>query len=176
MNITNIKKITFIALLTALFYIFSVFLTINPIGNIKFTLQSMPLFIGSALFGPVAGALIGGVGMLLNQMLSSYGLTPTTILWVLPYIVSGLVAGIIFDKYNINKNKMYINIIIFIILSLIITFLNTLAFYIDSKMFGYYSYALVFGNLIYKIISAIILSIVYANVIPFLVKIIKKQI
>lgn len=176
MNISNIKKITFIGLLTALFYIFSIFLTINPVGNIKFTLQSMPLFIGAAIFGPIAGALIGGVGMLLNQMLSSYGLTPTTILWILPYVVSGFFAGIIFEKYNIVRNKIYINLLIFIILNIIITFLNTIAFYIDFKMLGYYNYALVFGNLIYKIISGIILAIIYANIIPFLVKMIKKQI
>ena len=131
----NIKKITNTALLISMFYIFSIFLTINPFGNIKWTLQSMPLFIGSCMFRIIPGMLIGGIGMFLNQALSNYGLTPTIVLWILPYIISGFFSGLIFQKYDINKNKLYLNFINFIILLLIITILNTFAFYIDSKLY-----------------------------------------
>ena len=87
------------------------------------------------MFRIIPGMLIGGIGMFLNQALSNYGLTPTTVLWILPYIVSGFFSGLIFQKYEFNKNKLYLNFINFIILLLIITILNTFAFYIDSKLY-----------------------------------------
>lgn len=167
----NIKKITIISLFIAMFYTFSIFLTINVFGNIKFTLQSLPLFVGSILLGSIPGMLIGGIGMFLNQVLSNYGLTPTTVFWILPYIVSGFVSGIVFNKFDINKNKFYFNFIIFIFLLIIITMLNTIAFFIDSKLFGYYNFNLVFGMLVYKILSNIILAFIYASVFPVIVKI-----
>ena len=63
-------------------------------GNLKITFESVPVHIGALLFGPVDGMIIGGLGTFLYQVLfSGYGITATTPLWILPYIVCGLAVG-----------------------------------------------------------------------------------
>ena len=61
-----------------------------------------------------------------------------------------------------------------LVIHIVITLLNTLALYIDSKTFGYYSFQLVFGSLIIKLVNAIIISILYTVIIPLIVRVLKK--
>ena len=42
--------------------------------------------------------------------------------------------------------------------------------YIDSKIYGYYSFAYVFGMIVWRYLSGIVTSIVYVAVIPMLMK------
>ena len=54
------------------------------------------------------------------------------------------------------------------------TLLNTLVILIDSLIFGYYSFVYVFGSLIVRLMSSILVGIVYCIVLPFIVNAIKK--
>lgn len=139
-------------------------------GNFKVTFESVPVHIGALLFEPIDGAIIGGVGTLVYQVLfSGYGITLTTVLWILPYIVCGLVVGV----YSANKNyALSRNQMIFIILvsELAITLLNTVALYVDSKLYGYYSAAFVFGTLVARLIVCIVKSVAYSAFLPALIK------
>jgi ECF transporter S component (folate family) len=171
-NTNRIKKITSISMLIALFFIFSIFLTV-PIGkSIKITFQNLPIFIAAILFNPIIASLVGTLGMFLKQI--EYGLTATTLLWIIPYTVAGLFIGILYKKKFFTLNTFPKMLIAFILTNLIITILNTLALYIDSIVFAYYNFAIVFGSLFIKIIYGIIIAIIYAFIVPYIVKLLKK--
>jgi ECF transporter S component (folate family) len=61
--------------------------------SIKITFESLPVLLAGLLFGPLDGALVGLVGTAVYQLLR-YGISATTVLWMLPYVISGLVAGL----------------------------------------------------------------------------------
>ena len=49
------------------------------LGNLKVTLESIPIIVGALLFGPLDGAMIGFVGTFVYQVLR-YGFSVTTFL------------------------------------------------------------------------------------------------
>ena len=61
-------------------------------GNLKITVEALPVFLGALLLGPVDGLAIGGVGTLLYQLLR-FGVGATTALWIAPYVLLGLCVG-----------------------------------------------------------------------------------
>ena len=146
------------------------------VANFKFTLDAFPIIVGAVMFGPLHGGLIGFLGSGIYQLLfSGYGITPTTILWMLPAIARGLIIG------AYSKHKAFIpsvkGLMIFtVIAGILTTALNTLALYVDSIIYNYYSYVLVFGLLIPKFIISIILAVAFALVTPALVKKIRKNV
>lgn len=150
-------------------------LTPIKLENFKFTFEAFPVLVASLLFGPIDGLIVGGVGSLIYQVLfSGYGITATTLLWVVPHAFSGLTVGLFAKSKNYSLDIKQ-TCFIAIISSLTVTVLNIVALYIDSKMYGYYSYALVFSNVIFKIITGVILAIVYTFVLPKLISFLKKQ-
>ena len=143
-------------------------------GSIKLTLESLPVMLGALLFGPVDGALIGLVGTLLYQALR-YGLTVTTPLWVLPYVVCGLVMGVYAKKcgFALTTKK---TILVSIIANLLVTTLNTAAMYLDSKIFGYYSYAVIFGAIVARYVVCVAKSVLFGVLLPPLVKYVRERV
>ena len=168
----NIKRLTTLAMLIAVYCVLSI-LTPVRVSNFKFTFEAFPILVAGLLFGPVDGLIVGGVGSFIYQLLfSGYGITATTLLWVIPHAVSGLVVGYYAKKKNFEldfKNTCFISIIS----ALIVTSLNIVALYLDSKIYGYYSYAMVFGNIIFKVIAGAILAVIYSSVMPKLISILK---
>ena len=146
------------------------------VANFKFTLDAFPIIVGAVMFGPFHGALIGFLGSGIYQLFfSGYGITPTTILWMLPVIVRGLIIG----AYSRRKNYSPAvgGLMVFtVVAGILTTALNTLALYVDSLIYNYYSYALVFGLLIPKFIISVILAVLFALVTPILVKKIRKNV
>ena len=169
----NTKRLTTLAMLIAIYVVLSI-LTPVKIANFKFTFEAFPILVASLLFGPMAGLTVGGLGSLIYQVFfSGYGITLTTPLWILPHALSGLIVGLFAKnkKYELNIKDI---ILIAIISALIVTSLNILALYVDSKLYNYYSYTLVFGNVLIKVVIGIILAIIYSLVLPKLLEIIKK--
>lgn len=146
-------------------YIALTYLTIS-MGGLKITFEHFPVIISAILFGPGDAMLVGGIGELVNQ-LCSFGLTPTTLLWVLPIVIRGGIIGccgkLLEKQMSVSKiceKRVPIVFTLVCILSgLISSCFNTIAFYVDSKMFGYYSYALVFGALLMRLVLSGISSI-----------------
>lgn len=168
------KKLTIVAMLMAVYVVLSI-LTPVKIMNFKFTFEAFPILVAAFLFGPLAGFAVGGLGSFLYQILfSGYGLTITTILWILPHALSGLLVGFISKKRNYNCNQKEI-IVISILSAFLVTGLNLIALYFDSKIFGYYSFALVFGNVVIKIIAGMILAILYSFILPKLIALLKNK-
>ena len=52
-------------------------------NNLKITFESLPILLGALLLGPVDGLAIGVVGTLIYQLIR-YGVSATTLLWILP--------------------------------------------------------------------------------------------
>ena len=136
MKKTTTQKIAANSMLAAMCAVLG-FVSID-MGNLKLTLESVPILIGALLFGPADGALIGFVGTFVYQLLR-YGISATTLLWILPYVLCGLVVGL-YSKQR--KFALTLRQTIFIVLAaeLMITLLNTGVMYIDSKIYGYYSF------------------------------------
>ncbi len=141
-------------------------------GSIKFTLESFPVMLGALLFGPADGAIIGGLGSLISQLLK-YGVTLTTPLWILPYVVCGLVAGIFAKRRNFEMSRSYV-LMLTVICELLITLINTGSLYLDSKIYGYYHPALIVGMLVPRFLVCIGKSLAFGLLMPGLLGVIRK--
>ena len=114
-------------------------------GNLKITVEALPVFLGALLLGPVDGLAIGGVGTLLYQLLR-FGVSATTALWIAPYVLLGLC----------------------------ITVLNTGSLYLDSLIYGYYSPVFVFGTLPLRLAICAGKGIVLALLLPTLLRVTRR--
>lgn len=171
----NTKRLTSLAMLVAIYVVLSI-LTPIRIANFKLTFEAFPVLVAGLLLGPVDGLIVGALGSSIYQLLfSGYGITATTSLWVFPHALSGLIVGLLAKKFNYELDFKKI-VLISIVSALTVTALNTLALFADSKLYGYYSSALVFGNLLIKIAIGIILAFIYSSVLPKLLSFLKKQI
>ena len=137
-------------------------------GNLKVTFESLPVFLAALLFGPVNGALVGGVGTLIYQFLR-YGLTLTTPLWILPYALAGLVVGLFARHWKYTPTPRQ-TLLLVVFAELMITALNTGVLYIDSKLFGYYSPAFLFGSLGLRLVICVVKSVAFGLLLPALTK------
>lgn len=129
------------------------FLSIR-IGNImKISLEDFPVIIAALMFGPVDGMVVAGIGIFLYQLLS-YGITATTVLWILPFVVTGGLAGLYARRSNFNNNRKQL-LVIFLICEILICLLNTGAIYADSKIYGYYYPTIITGMIAIRMVTAV---------------------
>ena len=137
----NIKMICLAGVMAAL-YVCLDFLAVSvsaPFGNnLKISISGLPVIIVAVFCGPWWGAATGFIGAFIGQMIS-YGMGPTTLLWVLPAMARGLSMGYLFRLFK-RSTKPGILTIETCISSLIVTALNTVALLIDQWMYGYSSY------------------------------------
>jgi ECF transporter S component (folate family) len=141
-------------------------------GNLKITLEGLPVIIGAALLGPLDGAAVGFVGTFIYQILR-YGFTATTFLWILPYVVCGLIVGWYAKKHGFRMTKGQ-SILIVVIAELVITTLNTGVLYVDSKIYRYYSAVFIFGTLLPRYAICVGKAIVVGALLPTLVGALKR--
>lgn len=139
---------------------------------IKITFESFPLLLAGLMFGPMDGLMVGFVGTFIYQILK-YGFAPTTILWILPYCVAGIVLGVYAKKYN-YKNTPKQMLFIVIVAELIITVMNTGVIYLDSVINHYWFPGIVSANLIMRLVVCIAEGIVFGLVIPKITTAVKK--
>jgi ECF transporter S component (folate family) len=169
----TVKKLVLNAALAAMYFALS-FISIK-LPNMKISVSGLPVLIGALMFGPLDGFLIGLVGAFLEQLFSSYGLSPTTVLWVLPVAIRGLLAGA-YAKHKGFELKQSQVVFITIATALVLTVLNTASLYADSKIWGYYTYAYVFGSIVWRFIAGVITAVVFSVILPPLLRLIRKNI
>ncbi len=167
------------AVLIALFYVLDMF-SIRIGNSMEITFDGLPVIIAGIFFGPVSGITVGMLGALLGQ-LAAYGLGPTTILWILPAGIRGLVTGglaALFRKKNIRIEANHYPLLVSVIVasSLIVTAVMTAVMYADAKIYGYYTKEVVFGLLVWRIISSVITAVIYSVVVPLILKPLDKAI
>ena len=171
MKTINMKRLVYDALLIALCTVLGLYLSWD-LRVFKITFENLPVIIGAVLFGPIDGMLIGGIGTLLYQLLK-YGLDATTILWIIPYIVSGLFVGFAAKKKNFDL-KPWEMILLLIANGLIVTGLNTAGLFIAYQ----YVYKLPLESVIAmiptRIVTNIVKGVMFAIIVPLLVKGLKR--
>lgn len=125
------KKMTVTAMLSAVTAVLG--LVAMDFGTFKITLESLPVILAGLMYGPLSGILVGGIGTFLYQLFK-YGLDPSTPLWILPYMIAGLISGLLAKKAgfsNTNRQIFGINALCLVL----ITVLNSVGMYIV----GYYA-------------------------------------
>ena len=136
--------------------------------SIKITFESLPILLGALLFGPLDGALIGLVGTGVYQLLR-YGVSATTVLWMVPYILCGFLAGYYAKKKGFSPDAKQ-TVFIVVLTELIITILNTGVMYLDSKIYAYYFPGFITGTLAVRFVVCIVKAIVFGLVLPMLMR------
>ena len=134
------------------------------LGYLSLDFESVPILIAAMLFGGLDGAAIGAVGTLIYQLLR-YGITVTTPLWILPYVLCGLVVGVYARRHDFQLSQWQV-IFIVVLAELMVTGINTLALIVDAKIYGYYTPTLITGALLLRLVLCVGKALVYAFVLP----------
>ena len=158
----RILRIVIVGMLAALCFVLSAYVSIKA-GSMKFTFAGLPILLAALLFGPVDGMLVGGIGEFLSQVIG-YGLTPTTVLWIIPAVVRGLMVGLYAKAKKGNPGIVGSSVMI-ILSSLVVTLLNGLVIWADAVIMGYYSFAYVFGSTGWRFLASLITAVLYCVVI-----------
>ena len=162
-----ILRITYDGLLAALCAVLGSVAAID-IGIAKLTFENVPVVIAGLLFGPVDGMLVGFVGIFLSQVIR-YGIDASTMLWVAPYVLSGLVVGLgaLLCRF---RPKFWQLLVILIVDAMVVTGANTVGLYI------YYYYILrtpketMFAAIPVRLAVSAVKGVLYAILMPLLIK------
>ena len=93
----------------------------------------------------------------------------TTPLWILPYMLAGLLVGLI-AKGEKELSLKRLALAVFSS-SLLIFLLNTLVLYLDSKIYGYYSPVYIFGSFLPRLVICLGKAAAYTAVLPELLRV-----
>ena len=177
-QLLTVKRLVMDAMLVAVYVVLGLFRI--QIGNaLRINIAPFAVILCALTFGPVDGLLVGFMSEFLTQMLGPYGLTPTTLLWCVGETARGLLLGVCalgLKRWGGQGLKLVIlTVACCIITGIISAFGNTLAVYVDSKMFGYYSYEIVFGVLAVRLAMYTAVSAVMGYISMPIMKALKKS-
>ena len=147
MKITKTKRLALDAMLAAMFVVLSLF-SIN--------LPGMKM-------GPLDGLAVGLIGSFLNQMIT-YGFSATTVLWILPAGLRGLLVGLYAKHHGFSMNTAQC-VFITVSTALLVTALNTLFLYVDSWVYSY-SYVAALPTLLLRIAAGVITAVLFSLLLP----------
>lgn len=133
-------------------------------NSVKITFESLPVLLAALLFGPVDGMLVGGIGTLIYQLLR-YGVSATTLLWILPYVVCGLIVGLGAKAGRFDLKRWQVLVLV-VVSELAVTLLNTVAIYVDSKIYGWYYPALIVGSLALRLVICVVKAVAFGAILP----------
>ncbi len=167
-NKFHAKRLATNGVLTAMFFALTMFAV--EIAGIKITFDSLPVVLSAMLFGPIDAFCVGFLGAFLEQMMN-HGFTATTILWILPPALRGVWIGlgvIALKKamsltYVLDHKRPFVYYLVCIVAAVVTSCGNTLVYYLDSKLYGYYTYALIFGVFGVRILSGVICAVLTAT-------------
>lgn len=113
MQKTSVKTIVAIGIGTAIFFLLARFVSIPVFANTNITFQYAVLGFFAAVFGPVAGLLIGLIGHALTDLAYGYGLWWS---WIIVSAIIGFASGLIFRGVDMDSmqfdRKMIVRFVI----------------------------------------------------------------
>ena len=174
----NTRSICTIAVLAAMYVPLSLFLSIQGPNNLKFSFGSLPVVVAALLLGPAEAALTAFIGEFLKQLLS-YGFTATTLVWTIPPILRGLVIGAAAVRLRhtgkpLTTRPVLCNIVC-IAAAVVTTAANTFVLWLDSVIYGYYSFTYVFGATAVRFVTGMITAVLVALVAVPLVYLLERR-
>lgn len=169
----GIRALCRIAVMTAL-YLPLARLAIE-IGTVKLSLGSLPVTVLALLTGPVEAALAAALGELLKQMLT-YGFTATTLLWIIPPALRGLLIGLAAARLWRTERPLEERPVrcyaVGMGAAVVTTVANCLPLWLDSVIYDYYFPGYILGSLVARlgvgIATAVIVGILAMSVVPAL--------
>lgn len=158
----NSKRIAVDGMLAAVYFALS--WAVIPIGgNLQLRFTSLALLVTALLFGAVDACAVALVGEGLYQIIV-FGATATTPLWLLPPILHALALGLIARPLRDRPVPCFAACLG---CGLFNSVCNTLALWADSKFYGYYTPALVFGAMALRLaIGLATAAVVTAAALP----------
>ena len=156
------RRIATDAMLAAMFVCLS-FVSIRIGNSMKISVDSLPILVAALLLGPLDGLAVGLIGSFLNQLLT-YGLSITTVLWILPAGFRGLLVGLYAKNHGFDLSRRQL-VWITTATALLVTALNTLVMYLDSLIIGY-PFAATLPTVLLRIVSGILIAIVFSMILP----------
>ena len=148
------------------------------IGNLHISFGSLPIVVSALLFGPLEAASAAFTAEFLNQLLT-YGLTITTPLWLIPPVLRALIIGLAARRFKARSGKCPEDAPVFLFLTcilsaVIVTVTNTAGIYLDSLIFGYYTFVYVFGSFFIRLLTGIITAAAIAAVSMPLIRLLRR--
>lgn len=140
--------------------------------NYQLPLGCFPLIIASVMFGPVWGTATGIVGSFLSQVVGGYGITWSSLLWMMPTILYSLVVALLYLAFR-KSDKTYLLAVEFVISSLCLSLANTAAMFLQNYITNL-SNALLQLFLPFKLLMAIVFAVIFAVTAPPVITRIKK--
>ena len=114
----SVKTIVAIGIGTALFFLLARFVSIPVFANTTVTFQYAILAFFAAVFGPIAGLLIGLIGHVLTDLAFGYGLWWS---WIIVSAILGGAFGLLLEKIDVEAGKFGMSEIIrFVIVCVVV--------------------------------------------------------
>lgn len=176
MKTTRVGRLAICAMLSAMSFILSNYLLIST-EVLKVSFEGFPILVAAFLFGWKAGAAVGIVGIGLAQLVSPWGISVTTPLWILPFALSGLFVGMYLNrkKFTLTRWELILTIAIN---EVMITLMNTGVIYIDRRAVGGLPHeaalVAILAPLPLRALICFVKVVIYILVLPLLLKAIRK--
>ena len=178
MSRLNAKVICRVALLAAMYFLLNM-LEIRTPGNLHITFDRLPVVVSALAFGPMEAVLVAMFGELLNQIISPYGITATTLLWVIPPMIQAGILGVVAVRMQASGKRLESRPVVCYAVSIaaavVTTAANTAVIWLDSVIYGYYTFALVFGSAAIRFVTGVIAAVLVATVAMPLIAILRRQ-
>lgn len=130
-------RLTTDAMLVAIYVVLAVYIS-YPGKEIQVNFSSLPILLCAYLFGTPDAVAVALCGSFAEQLLSPYGLSPTTPLWMLPVLLLALSAGLLYALFRrIMGSWQAATVVSAVAAELIFTAANTAALYADAHIMGY---------------------------------------
>lgn len=177
MKKVNSKVLCQMAILTAVYVLLSMTLVIR-LANWKLTFVALPVVVAVLLLGTGGACVVALVGEFLSQLLTM-GLMHTTIIWIWPPIGWALVVGIVAGRMKRQgghlEDKIGLCYGACIGGALVSGCMNTLALWLDSLINHYYTFAMVFGSVVFRLPKDIVVALIVAALAIPLMKVLRRN-
>lgn len=180
LNSTRTKTLTLCTtgVLAALYVPLALFLAVQ-IGNVRISFGSLPVVVAALLLGPLESVAVAFVGEFLKQILS-YGFTATTLLYLIPPALRGLIIGwpaflLLQRRSQRLEERRILCYAVCIAAAVFTTIGNTLVNLLDSILYHYYTPVLIFGDLLYRLGVGILNAVVITTAAIPLVILLRHQ-
>lgn len=175
---TNVRRMCQVALLAAMYLPLSLYAAVQ-VGNVRISFGSLPVVLAALIFGPLDAVIAAMVGEFFKQLLT-YGVTYTTVLYLIPPALRGLVVGLGAavalrrggQRLEDRRAACYA---VCASAAVCTTVGNTLVNWLDSVLLGYYTPALIFGDFLWRLIVGVINAALMASLAMPLARLLRRR-
>ena len=171
------RRMCYAALLAAMYVPLALYVAVQ-VGNVRISFGSLPVVVAALLFGPVDAVVVAMVGEFFKQILT-YGVTYTTVRYLIPPALRGLVVGLgavlILRRGQRLEDRRALCYAVCIAAALCTTVGNTLVNWLDSVLMGYYFPGLILGDLVWRLLVGMVNAVVMASLAIPLVRVLRRR-